>query len=108
MYPLMHRLHVTLKIHSLNGLKGAQLTGKTFLPRMGSLMSLQMANIPAYLETTNLALKDYAGPMKLSHVPTKLKLVGKILMTDGTYYRHPGREGRGSFRLRSRGTAGRC
>ena len=99
----MNRPHVTLKVHSLNGLEGAQVTGKALLASMGSLMRLEMTHVPTDFRATNITLTDNTFTMDHLHVSSKLKLVTKHFVTNWALDTHPRR----GIRLGNRGAGGR-
>ena len=98
----MHRLHMSSKMHRLNGLEGAQSTGKAFLACMSGKMILQMTQVTPNLTATDVTLLENTIAMKLLHMSVAFILVNKLLVTDGARCRFPGRrDGFGS-----RGTGG--
>ena len=103
----MHRLHMSSKMHRLNGLEGAQSTGKAFLACMSGTMSFQMTQVPVHLISTDLTLTENTLAMTLLHVSVAFILVSKLLVTDCAICWFPGLAGREGNRFRSRGTNGR-
>ena len=90
------------KMHRLNGLEGAQSTGKAFLACMSGKMILQMTQVTPNLTATDVTLLENTIAMKLLHMSVAFILVNKLLVTDGARCRFPGRrDGFGS-----RGTGG--
>ena len=81
---------MSLQIGSLNGFEGALTTGEGLLPRMGGLMSIQVAQVPTYLVSTNVTLTSDALAMNHGIMPTKFVLVNKPLETDRALHRLPG------------------
>ena len=96
---------MSLKVHSLDGLEGAQTTGKALLACVSGLMSLQMAQVPMHLEPTDLTFTEDAFTMNLLHMSAKFILVSKWIATDCALYRFPRwLAGRGGNSVRGRGT----
>ena len=103
----MSGLHVSFKIHSLDGLERAQATGKAFLACMGGNMSFQVARVPMHLKPTELTFTEDTFAMKLFHVSEELILVSKRLETGCTVCRLPRLAVRGGNRALGRGSNGR-
>ena len=97
----MRRLHMSLEVRSLDGFEGAHATGEALLACMGGLMSLQVAQVPMYLEPTDLTFTDNTLTMNLGLMSAKFIFVSKPLETGWAFYSFPRLAGREGSRVRS-------
>ena len=95
------------EVHSLDGLEGAQSTGKALLACMSGKMILQMTQVTPNLIATDVTLLEDTIAMKLLHMSVAFILVNKLLVTDGARCRFPGPAGGGGDGFGSGETGGR-